>query len=74
LAEAEIELAWCAAEEEKCQKGQIPRFKSKFLAIRIVIYMKGFGYIEKMGLIRQEKCRWATKTRGFLREIAIKEG
>jgi hypothetical protein len=36
--------------------------------------MKGFGYIEKMGLIRQEKCRWATKTRGFLREIAIKEG
>jgi len=36
--------------------------------------MKGLGYLEKVGLNRQEKCRWVMKTGGFLTKISIKEG
>ena len=60
--------------EENRPKRQIPRFKTKSLAFRIVIYMKRLGYLEKVGLNRQEKCRWVMKAGGFSREISIKEG
>jgi hypothetical protein len=30
--------------------------------------------LERVGLNRQDKCRWAVKNGGFSREIAIKEG
>jgi len=36
--------------------------------------MESLGYLEKVELNRQEKCRWAVKKGGFLKEIAIKEG
>jgi len=36
--------------------------------------MKRFGYLEKVGLNRQEKRRWVAKREGFSREILIKEG
>ena len=62
-------LPWGAAGEKNRPKRQIPRFKPKSLAFRIVIYMKRLGYLERVGLNRREKCRWAVKTGGFSREI-----
>ena len=61
-------------ERKNRPKRQIPRFKPKSLAFRIVIYMKRLGYLEKVGLNRREKCQWSVKTGGFSRKISIKEG
>jgi hypothetical protein len=36
--------------------------------------MKGLGYLEKVALKREEKCRWVVKIGGFSVEISVKEG
>ena len=67
----EIELPCSAVEEEKCQifhSGLIS------LSFQIVIYMKGLGYLEKVGLNWEEKRPWVMKMEGFLGDISIKEG